>query len=374
MRKTLLITDDFYPRVGGVAAYYHEICRRLPPDKINVLTVPLAAGTSASTTYPVERQRLLSENPLVWPKWIAALSVVRKLKARRAFERLWVGQILPYGIIGWLIRRRWHVPYVVTVHGMDLSIPRGRRRHWCGMILRSAERVVANSNATKKLVAEYGVDPRRVSVITPGVSHPNATATQVITHVRERHGLVGKKIVLSVGRLVARKGHANVLRVLPELVRNIPNLRYVVVGDGPQRKQLQALTSQLRLQEYVQFVGAVDAAVLSVWYEISDVFVLTPEPDSGDGDIEGFGMVYLEASAHAKPVIATNIPGVDEAVADRVSGLLVAPGNHQQLANALRRILEDPQFGHRLGAQGQDRAFHKFDWQPRADAYTSIFS
>lgn len=376
MHKTLLITDDFPPRVGGVATYYHQLCRRLPPERIAVLTAPAAGGLARTTTatgYQVFHEPLLSTKILTWPKWLPALRALKKLQRLQHFERWWVGQVLPYGTVAWLLSRSMGVPYIVSVHGMDIQIPRGRRRLLCRKILNEAAAIIANSQSTKSYLSTLGVRPSQVHVVTPGVVQPTAVSAATARAVAETYRLEDKRVLLTVGRLVGRKNHLQVLGVLPRLVRQFPNVRYVIAGDGPLRRQLQGRVQGLGLTDTVVFTGEVPSLELAALYDVAELFVLTPMVGA-TGDVEGFGTVFLEANSHGKPVIASAIPGVNEAVADGISGVLVPPGDARRLLEAMVNLLQHPSVAHRLGLQGQDRAHTKFRWDTRALQLQRIFS
>ncbi|MDD5109634.1 MAG: glycosyltransferase family 4 protein [Patescibacteria group bacterium] len=367
MRKTLLITDDFPPHYGGVAAYYSALCRRLPPGRLGVVTVPATDSLAfdRSQTYPVYRLPLLSTNPFLWPKWVTGWRAIGRLYRQQRYGMLLVGQILPYGTIAWLLHLRYRTPYVVIAHGMDIAVPRGRKRILCGKILRRAVRVIANSHATADLLRPYGVAQDKITVITPGVeARPGVSATR-LQELQAKYHLTGKQVVLSVGRLVSRKGVREVLTALIKVRTAVPNAVYVIAGDGPERENLHRHARAIGIAPQVIFAGAIPHDELATWYERCDLLVAAPQPDTS-GDIEGFGMVYLEAAIHGKPSIATDLPGIREAVLDGVSGLLVPVHDAPALASALIRLLKNPAERHRLGIQGQDRAVREFAWDTRA--------
>lgn len=368
MLRALLVTGDFPPQIGGVATYYHELCRNFPTGVIRVLTTPQAAAESfdRGQAYPILRRPLLSQRSWIWPRWLPAISWLRRALTEGPADVLFVGEILPYGTIAWILHRQRGLPYVVFAHGMDVGMPHGRRRWLCRMILRDAERVLANSYATHDLLLNLGVPPAKITVLTPGVAPPTRVAGHTLQTLRERYRLDGHNILLSVGRLVRRKGHRLILEALPRLLGATPNLRYVVVGDGPYRSPLARLAGRLHVIPHVHFTGQVTAVERSAWYELCDIFVLTPEAPLR-GDIEGFGLVYLEANSYAKPVVGTRVGGVGEAIVPGQTGLLVAPGDSRALAAAMGQLLLHPAYAHRLGLQGQDRVLREFRWQDRAD-------
>lgn len=319
--------------------------------------------------YAIIRRELISGG-WYWPTWLPAVARLGALARKKKFAALLVGQILPYGTVALIVRQRMGVPYWVVVHGMDVARLGGRKRLLARLILARAEGVIANSFATADLVSGYGISAAKIFVLTPGVSEPRISMATA-RHLREQFGLAGKRVLLTVGRLVRRKGHGNIIRVLPKLARAVPNLRYAMVGDGPERQRLERLVRARGVSQAVIFTGEISGETLAAWYEASDVFALTPD-DNRAGDMEGFGMVYLEANSFGKPVVATRVGGVGEAVVHEHTGLLVPPNDADALYEALARLLTDHAYAHTLGLQGQDRALTHFRWEDRGTQLADI--
>jgi len=188
--------------------------------------------------------------------------------------------------------------------------------------------------------------------------------------------LQGKQVIMTVGRLDERKGHDMVIRAVRLLVERFPQLVYMIVGKGREEQRLKGLAEDLSIGERIIFTGFVTDEALPDYYRLCDVFVL-PNRETEDnkqmrGDYEGFGVVFLEASACGKPVIAGKSGGSGEAVVDGVTGLLVDPKSESEIANAIERILSDNEFAGRLGMDGRRRAEKEFDWKYAAEAMERI--
>jgi phosphatidylinositol alpha-1,6-mannosyltransferase len=201
-------------------------------------------------------------------------------------------------------------------------------------------------------VAYCGTDPERFS---PGDGRA----------LRARLGLGERRLLVSIARLVPRKGLDTVLRALPQVAAAIPDVRYVVAGDGPDRERLRALAAELDVAERVSFVGAVPASELPLWYSLGDVFVMPSR--SEPPDVEGFGIVFLEAAAAERAVVAARAGGVPDAVAHGVSGLLVRPDDPGELSAALIELLNDPARRAELGRRGRERVLSGFTWDHVAE-------
>jgi phosphatidylinositol alpha-1,6-mannosyltransferase len=224
--------------------------------------------------------------------------------------------------------------------------------------------VIANSEFTRQLLLEIGIPDQRIRKITPGVDcrefAPAATDQDLVA----RFGLQGALVLLTVARLVPRKGHDMVLRAVAKLGREFPALRYLITGCGPEETKLRQLAADLGISERVTFVGYVPQEKLPDYYRLSHVMVMPNREEAGDK--EGFGMAFLEASAAGKPVIAGMSGGASEAVSDGVTGLLIEPTDLDQLAAAIRTLLLQPRMAEEMGAAGLQRARAEFDWKLRS--------
>jgi phosphatidylinositol alpha-1,6-mannosyltransferase len=222
---------------------------------------------------------------------------------------------------------------------------------------RRADVVVAISAYTASLIAETGACPANMKLIPPGVDLPDARKVAP----RER------PTVLTIAQLKHRyKGHDVMIRALGQVRARVPGLEWVVIGEGPLRPSLEALARSSRLDGTARFLGAVSDEERDWWLRRADVFAMPSRLPEGALGGEGFGIAYLEASAHGKPVLAGDVGGAPEAVADGVSGLLVDPTDPEAVAGALTELLLDHQLAGRLGRAGANRA-REFAW-PRIAA------
>jgi phosphatidylinositol alpha-1,6-mannosyltransferase len=295
-----------------------------------------------------------------------------RLTRQLAPSVLHCGRALPEGLDVWTTAKLTRRPYVCWAHGEEIACQTESRELGLLMrrVLRSADAVVANSRATARAVASLGVDDGRVTVVYPGVDAsrfrpdvPDASA------VRAELAAPGTFVLLTVGRLQRRKGHDLVLQAIAGLVPEIA-LRYVIVGDGDERARLQQLSRELGVDAYVHFAGAVPAEQLPSYYAAADCFV---HPNRVDGsDVEGFGIVFLEAAASGLAVIGGSSGGAAEAVADGVTGLLVSGTDVDELRRALLLLIRDPERRQALGAAGRARVADTFRWERAAEAVEVI--
>lgn len=365
----LFIAAGFPPKVGGIQTYVAELCRALAKrgEELTVIATqqPGSRAFDDAVPYPVVRvaSRDLLSTALAMNT--AAVNVTPRPEAVIATK--WS----PEGVAAILARKRLAVPYVVMGYGREFIQTGGNVMKWAVQraVLRRAAGGLAISDYTGRLMPRRGLPADKVHVIYAGVRPEAYTdGARSVPELRSHLGLTDEKVILTVSRLVARKGQDVVMRALAQVRMAVPRLRYIIVGDGPRREELEAVAEELGVQELVSFVGEVPGEQLSAYYHLCDVFVMTSRDVAGEPS-EGFGLVYLEANACGKPVIGGCTGGVEDAIAEGVSGLLVDPENPDEIARALTRILSDQPFAQQLGQQGRRRIEDGFTWDHVAERF-----
>lgn len=435
MRKSLLLTLEFPPQKGGTQRYYFNICRNLPSDKIVILTLkppnpPLERGENLDTPQREFDKGGLTGNEIkvyrgnllvryLYPHWLPMVLHLRKTVKKEKIELIQVGQVLPCGTAAFLINKFFKIPYIVYTHGLDILGPQknSRKKKLMIKILSNAEKVVSNSEFTKNEVVKLGIERGKVFVVYPGVKTPQPPfgkggkiqippspplgkggdldpVLSKIEELKKKYNLSDKKILLSVCRLVERKGIDSVISALGKFKEELKDVVYVVVGDGPKMEDLKKLcishfkspqpaspiesrtgfakggtiksphpsaseSGQLPAgYPKIVFTGRVSDEELDLWYRMCDVFILIPK--KSDFDVEGFGIVYAEASSYSKPVIGSDFAGTREAVENGVTGILVEPENVEQIGKAIVELFNDEDLRERLGRQGRERVEREF--------------
>lgn len=362
MKKTLLVTLDYYPTIGGISNYWLSLGEHLPSARWVVLAPQLPPSTDEiKASYRVYRTQMLSR--FFFPRWFALVFKIMSLARREGIESIIAGQVLPIGTAAALAARLLRIPYYVSTHGMDVALPlrHPRKSVLCGRILQGAKTVIANSEYTAHIVRRYGVADNQIAIVYP-CPHimPKKRATFSSRKKKKK-----EIILLTVARLVKRKGHEYVIRALGQLRDSAPPLFYTIVGDGPERSNLEVLAKECGVSDRILFTGAVQDEAVRQWYEKCDIGIMTPYDI--DGDVEGFGIMYLEANAFGKPVIASRTGGVESAVVDGKTGLLVEPQDRDATMRAIQRLSEDPPYAASLGLFGKARVRDTFQWQVQAE-------
>lgn len=375
--RTLFITQDFPPDRGGIARLYAELCDRIPHVDVSTVAAPNAQANEPS----VHRMSFgfggahRPINILRWTHW------ARRFVRAHQIELVHVGNIRPSGYVAAMLRRQLGIPYVVYVHGKDLLKERrkGRNRPMVRAgtreILGNAGAIIANSMATadiaKDLLAGVG---RRDAGGRVHVIHPGADPARFLRPAADRSVAARGPVLLSIARLVPRKGIDTVIEALPAILTVHPTVTYVVGGSGPDLARLEQLASRVGVLDRVRFLGDVDDDALPALYASADLFVLPTREILADDEVEGFGIAYVEAAAAGVPSIAANAGGVADAVTDRVTGLLVPPASPASVAHATITLLGDPAYRARLARNARLNVEHNLNWDRAAREVMSIVS
>lgn len=367
MKKSLLITFDFPPIKGGVSHMLGQLCDHFPPDKIVVLA--LLTDVYHKTNFITYRRKLLTTVRLIWPRWIFLFWHGWRIIKKENIKIVQAGQILPIGTVALLYKKILKIPYMVYVYGNDLVIMRDSKRKMklIKLILKGADAVIACSFYTKKLAIDIGAEEKKtiVSYPCPNKSSKSLNSADELEAFKRKNNLKNRKILLSVGNLVTRKGQDRVIKALPEIIKKIPETLYLIIGKGSDKEKLINKVAQLELNEQVRFLNQVSNEDLNYYYQICDVFImLSRELKNQNGDvvdIEGFGMVFLEANLYGKPVIGEKSGGVPEAIEHNVSGLLVDSENKNDIVDSITKLLSNTALANKLGEQGEERVLNKFN-------------
>jgi phosphatidylinositol alpha-1,6-mannosyltransferase len=365
MNRIVFLVNNYPPMLGGISHHLYDITRFLPESMTYVIGLP----TPEYEDFDRQQKYRIERISVPWGydvsvrqfKFLAPVYMYQLIRVPNVDITL-CGQahhtlMLP----AWLLQKTRGTPFGVFVYGLDLLRPQTRRyRKLFNALLREADVVFADSQAAADITCNLGVDFGKIHVVNPNVDPEKLIVRVPPETIRERHGLEGKKCILTVGRLVERKGHDVVLQALPEVISLVPDVHYLIVGSGPNEARLRSLVVDLGLEQYVTFVGRIEDDELASYYSVCDVFVMISREIPEEGDIEGFGIVYLEANLMGKPVIAGRSGGVPDAVLHNKTGLLVDPRAIREVSSALIQILRNSELAHKMGEFGKSRVVKEF--------------
>jgi len=235
------------------------------------------------------------------------------------------------------------------------------------LILGRARAITANSLFTRDRAHGLGVK-KEIKVIYPGVETEIFDLSRKVDEIKVKHGLKRKKIVLSLSRIVERKGFADMIRAWPQIIKQVPDAVYILAGRGDFLSVLKEKTRQLGLENSIIFMERVDDSFKGVLFALCDVFAM-PCFEKKNRDVEGFGIVYLEAGVYGKPVIAGRSGGAVEAVKDGETGFVVEPGNIEEIVKRTVELLTNRDLAQKMGKKGKQRAEEDFSWEKQGQAF-----
>ncbi|NQV13507.1 MAG: glycosyltransferase family 4 protein [Parcubacteria group bacterium] len=393
MKKSLLVTNFYPPEIGGIQNYLHNLISRLPEDQVAVVTDKQenAKYFDERHNHPTYRRSFTS--PLRHLK-LTSLDLYRKtllVAKKEKADILLAGNFYLPALTCYWLKKINKLPYYIFTYGTETTelwnAPPAKQK-MARKILAEAEGIITISDYLKEKLVERNVPADKITKIYPGVdfSHfkpeEQKTARDKIAPAVQK-GLAtpqswsNANIILSVGRLVERKGHDMVIKSLPAVLQRFPNTLYLIIGDGPYKKKLKALVKELGLEKYVLFVNditKVNYNDLPDYYNVSDVFTMPSRIIKSKQDVEGFGIVYLEASACAKPIVAGHGGGVNEAVVDNQTGLLVNSQKPAEISQAITKLLLDSDLADKLGQNGRERVEKEFDWDKLVKKLNSLLA
>ena len=366
MKNTLLITQDFPPVKGGVSTSLWNFFSYFPKKGSFVLTSESIMKFNESPN--IVRKKLFFSTGYFWPKWLPSFFHTLKFVKRYKIDLIQVGQILPFGTICLILRKFIAVNFITFVYGQDLLINTGRwfKMYLIKKILQKSKYIVANSNFTKQIVVSLGVDKEKIIVAYPCPKLQNTNIdSNNLKNFKNNHNLVNKRVVLTVGNLVKRKGHQSVISLLPRLIKKFPNLIYLIVGDGPEKRNIENTIKLLKLEKNVCLLGRVSDELLPLIYTVSNFFIMPIKNIKNiygnTIDAEGFGLVFLEAALYGKTSLSTISGGVGEAIINGKTGILVNQNNTNELYSAMLYLLQNQEKCTTLGLNAKKRLFNEFN-------------
>ena len=368
--KILLITGDFPPVIGGISTFFYELCKKSQ----NIIVLTKKNNDEAEKPFDSSQEfkilRIKTFNKGLQP-FIFAINAFRIVKKEK-IDKLICGQFLIPGLAGYLIRKSLKKPYYVHTYGPEF---REHRLYTplLKLILNNAAKVISISNFAKGRLLEKNMQHSKIEVLTPGVDihrfNPHLNAEKII----QKHNLYDKKVLLTASRLDVNKGIDKMINLMPEILREYPNVVYIIVGKGPEERYLKKLALKSS-KENIIFVGEVSDETLPLYYASCDVFILPTREVPSKGYVEGFGIVFLEASACGKPIVAGRAGGSSEAVTDKNTGFVVDSKNDKEILSSIEKLLEDENLRARMGSSGRMRVEKEFNWDIKREQFINIVS
>lgn len=371
-RRVLLLTEEYPPALGGIQNYLSELIGQLSPAQTIVIT---QKRDDSDVWDKVQKYKIIRVNMHGFsiPRWRAAMNVLEKTVKEFKPEIIVCGKALFEGRAALKIWKKYQIPFVVMTYGMEINSwlkTEKTKKDLLSVCEQAASVFVINEEIKNELDSRLrgnGVAPEVVASkfvkMYPGVDEFYSQGTEV------RVQGTGRTIV-SLCRLVHRKGIDVVINAINEIKKTIPNIKYIIIGDGPEKTALEQQVKKLDLQNNVEFLGKVSREKIREVFRLADLFVLTPRNE--EGNMEGFGIVYLEAALAGLCAVGSISGGVPEAVLDEKTGFLARENDTNDTAAKIIKVLQDDRLRKELASQAQHRAREEFSWSKRAILFRGV--
>lgn len=379
MDKTLIVTNDFPPRPGGIQAFLHNMALRLDPGQLVVYASTWkrgAEGRAATAAFDAEQPFTVvrDRTTMLLPTPGVTRQAVRLLREHEC-SSVWFGAAAPLGLMAPALRRAGARRIVATTHGHEAG--------WAQLpASRQLLRRIGEDTDTITYLGEYtrsriaaALTPAaagRMVQLPPGVDESTFHPSSGGDRVRARLGLTGRPVVVCVSRLVPRKGQDTLILAMPAILAREPEAVLLIVGGGPYAGQLKKLAAETGVQDSVRFTGPVPWDELPAHYGAGDVFAMPCRTRRGGLDVEGLGIVYLEASATGLPVVAGDSGGAPDAVLEGETGWVARGGSAEESADRIVTLLQDPALRRRMGERGRAWVEEKWRWDLLAEKLKTL--
>ena len=343
MKKTLLLTHEYYPFKGGVARYVYNLFKFFKEQDYLVVCDHQEVADKAN----IIKTRLLW--PYFWPSWLLAFFKLKRIIKKFKIEQIFTPNILPLGSIAYFLGQ----PYIISLHCLDINLALKNKPNFSKKILNKAKKIIVNSQATKQIILDIGIAVDKIELIYPSIDFDCLTDEKRQEIFAKKYNIgPTDKVLLTVGRLTKRKGQDLVIEAM-DYLRHEFSLKYFIVGQGEEKEALRRLIKEKNLSDRVFICDFVDDQELVYFYHLADIFLL-PSVNRRE-DVEGFGMVFLEAAACRRPIIAGKGAGISEIFSsDEI--IFVDGGDLRQLARQIRSLLKESKIADKLA----DKAFIKY--------------
>ena len=365
-----MFAHDFYPSEGGIQTLMRSVVTSDVGVSWAVLTRRIEGDTSEDEALRVRRATIRPRMRFVDKVWIRTrrspftvaeliafqaekklLAIAREVRPRFLFaDQYWTALSVQR------VARRLGCPWGLGVYGKELLGVASQRES----LLRDADLVLACSRFSRRLAIERGAREGQTRVLHPAVDTEAFSPQPDRSTARNRLGLDGKKVLLTVAHLIPRKGHALVIQALPAIHAQYPDAIYLIVGRGAHESHLRSLAQEMGVVDSVRFCGYVSNNELPDYYRAADVHVM---PSLDDGDVEGFGISFIEAAACGTPSIGSRSGGIPDAISDGLTGYLVEPNDVAGLADRIVCLLRDERLCRTMGDSARDSAVANFSCQ-----------
>jgi len=362
----LLVSVDFPPHTDGVSTISRELSIQIAAAGAKMFIIgPQDKGDKEFDACYQYRAFRVPGYHWGYFRFIPVFFRMPVVVFRYGIKKIFAMNIAYGGLLSWLLSFLKRLDYVIFAYGYEFEKV---KRHFFAKqlylkIYGRAKAIVCCSRIVRERLISFGVEPDKIKVLYPAVDFGRYYPCDVPRNHLEEKGVGGRKILLTTGRLVERKGHDQVIRALPEIIKRFPDVLYCISGIGPNEENLRKIAQESGVVDYVRFLGRLPEKELLYLYNTCELFIMPSREIEKEGHIEGFGIVFLEANACGKPVIGGRSGGVLEAIREGETGLLVNPDSRREIAEKVIFLLSRPDEARKMGNRGLDWVRKNFNWE-----------
>lgn len=372
--KILIVSMDFPPHTDGVSTVSHELATRLKDAGEEVIVIgPKSKG---DREYDSKQKFRVIRTPFYdfgYLRFIPIFFVMPFIIAKYRIKKVIAMNIAYGGLVSYLFCRVFRFSYILWAYGYEFAKFENKplMRGLYLKIYKNSTFVTAITDFVKQKLVKFGVSPEKIIIIKPGSDPAKFFPVNVNEEFIKKHKLENKRPILSVGRLIERKGFDMTIRAMKDVLKEFPEAVYLILGNGPFKNRLKTLTDETGMNGSVRFLGRVNDNELLNFYNLCELFIMPSRTLEGKGDIEGFGIVYLEANACGKPAIGGLDGGAVEAIKDGDTGLLVDSCDVKAISGAITKLMSDKNYARRLGENGRKRVLEELNWEKAISQFRS---
>ena len=375
MASILLVTNDFGPRAGGIETFVIGLLERVPRGEVLVYTSTQENSENFDQLwrekYEVQIIRDRAKILLPTPRVVRNL---RKVIRQRNLETIWFGAAAPLGFSARWLRKAGATHIVALTHGHEVWWSKIWPFSWAMKeIARSVDIATYLGEFTRSAIAPRFSDPRKLIKIAPGIDTEHFKPRNV-ENLRKSLGLDNRPTIVCVGRLVHRKGQDRLVEAMPAILKRFPDAALVFVGEGPHRAHLEKLVKVKKVEKFVQFIGRIQYINLPEYIAIGDIFAMPSRSRFFGLEVEGLGIVYLEASACGLPVIGGDSGGAPDAVKHGETGFVVDGNDVEAITHRIIQLLADKKLRDEMGSAGRQWAIQEWSWERWSQAFNNALN
>jgi phosphatidylinositol alpha-1,6-mannosyltransferase len=366
-----VITNDFPPRKGGIQTFVEQLVSQMYPRSLVVFTSNWPGSQNYDNTIPYDVVRISGKVLLPTPRRIRqAKALIRQYDC----DQVLFGALAPLGLMSRSLKRAGVKNIVALTHGHEAGWARiPGLKFLLRMSARHVDVITYLTEYTKNQITELMPSGADLVQLTPAVDtdrfHPLSEPER--EELRRKYQLNGKLVLIGISRLMPRKGFDSVIQIMPRLLKDFPNLKFVIAGGGPDQNRLRKLINRNQVGDSVMLLGSIQHELLPAIYNLGNLFAMPCRTRLSGLDVEGFGIVYLEAAACGLAVVAGDSGGAPEAVLSNVTGYVV---NHETIYSRLKQLLEDEKLREKFGTAGRNWVAENFTLASRGETIKSLLA